>query len=60
MPRDTNPHPEPVLLKVPDAAPLASMSRAAMYRAVAAGYIPSVRIGGALRVRRSDLENFGR
>jgi excisionase family DNA binding protein len=40
----------PATLKVEEAAPLYRKSRSAMYRAVRRGDIPSIRVGGTLRI----------
>lgn len=46
---------EPVLLRVPDAVKLTTMSRSLLYAEIQAGRLPVVRIGRAVRVRRDDL-----
>ena len=44
------------VLKVTEAATEARMSRAFIYQKIASGELPSVKLGGARRILRSDLE----
>jgi excisionase family DNA binding protein len=46
------------LLKATEVAELLQVSRAHAYNLMRRGEIPSVRMGGAVRVRRSDLDEF--
>lgn len=46
---------EPILLRVSEVAPLLGVSRSKAYELVARGEIPSVRIGGLMRVPLADL-----
>lgn len=50
--------PTPLLLTVPEAAALLSIGRAKMYQLIARGDIKSVRIDGARRLRRADVEEY--
>jgi excisionase family DNA binding protein len=45
-----------ILLKPEEAARRLAVSRATLYRLLASGELPSVRLGGGRRVRLSDLE----
>ncbi len=47
---------EPLLLRVNEVARLLGVSRSTAYAIVATGELPSVRLGRAVRVRRTDLE----
>jgi excisionase family DNA binding protein len=49
---------QPLLLKVEDAARLLKLSRAATYRLVASGALPSVRIGGCRRIVPDELAAY--
>lgn len=46
---------EPLLLHVSEAAEMLGLSRSKIYEMAAAGVIPSVRMGRALRIPREDL-----
>ncbi|MHB8512193.1 MAG: helix-turn-helix domain-containing protein [Actinomycetota bacterium] len=46
------------LLTVSEVAQILRLSRARLYELIAAGTLPSVRIGHARRIRRSDLKQF--
>lgn len=46
------------LLKVDQVAELIGKKRTATYELITSGAIPSVRIGGARRVRKSDLDAY--
>jgi len=46
----------PELLKLPEVAKILRISRTTAYSLAASGKIPSIRIGGSVRVLRSDLE----
>lgn len=45
-----------VLLRVREAAPLLSYSPSRLYRICKAGEFPSVKVGGAVRIRVRDLQ----
>ena len=45
----------PPLLKVPEAAKFLRISRNVAYAAIRGGSIPSIRVGGSIRVPRSRL-----
>lgn len=45
-----------LVLRVGEAAPLLSYSPSALYRLCANGDIPSVKVGGAVRIRVRDLQ----
>ena len=47
-----------LLLKVPEAAAQLGISRAKFYELIAAGTLPSVKVGGCRRIRASDLRDF--
>ena len=47
-----------LLLKVPEAAAQLGISRATLYELIAAGTLPSVKVGGCRRIRASDLRDF--
>ena len=49
---------EPVLLKVEEAADLIKVGRTKMYALVAAGDVPSVRLGRAVRVPLNALRRW--
>jgi excisionase family DNA binding protein len=46
------------LLTIPQAAALLGMHRAAAFRAVQAGRLPAVRVGGVWVLRRADVEAY--
>ena len=46
------------LLKATEIAEMLNISRAFAYRLMKQGDIPTVQIGGAVRVRPSDLQNY--
>jgi len=46
---------EPIVLRVAEVAPLLGVSRSKAYELVARGEIPSVRIGGSVRVPLAEL-----
>jgi excisionase family DNA binding protein len=48
----------PLLLEKPEAAAELSLSVRQLERLIAASVIPAVRVGGAVRIRRSDLEAY--
>ncbi|NNM47862.1 helix-turn-helix domain-containing protein [Knoellia koreensis] len=47
-----------LLYRVPDVAACLSLSRTKVYELVRSGELPSVRIGGARRVRGEDLAHY--
>ncbi|MDP9372883.1 MAG: helix-turn-helix domain-containing protein [Chloroflexota bacterium] len=49
---------EKLLLRVAEAAEIASVSRTKAYELIAAGSWPSVRVGTALRVPLADLKTW--
>ncbi len=49
---------EPLLLRPDEVARRLSISRAAVYRLIANGTIPSVRLGGSRRVSQTQLAQF--
>lgn len=49
---------EKLLLRPAEAAELLSISRSKIYELVNAGEIPSIRLGGAIRIPRRSLEEF--
>ena len=46
------------LLKATDVAKILNISRPMAYRLTSTGLLPSVRIGGSVRVRKEDLEKY--
>ncbi|WP_144715700.1 helix-turn-helix domain-containing protein [Curtobacterium pusillum] len=48
----------PLLLTIPDAARQLALSRARLYELIADGTVPSVKIGGARRIRARDLAAY--
>ena len=46
---------QPFLITVPELAALLRVSRATAYALVASGEVPSVRVGGSLRIPRDAL-----
>jgi excisionase family DNA binding protein len=48
----------PLLLRMEDAARLLSVGRSTLYKLIASGDIPIVRIGGVARVSRAALESW--
>ncbi len=46
------------LLRVAEAARILGVSRATTYRLIAAGELPAVRIGGSLKVDRTELHEY--
>ena len=51
-------HDEPLLLRAEEVARLTSLGRSTIFNLLASGELPAVRIGRAVRVRRSDLESW--
>lgn len=49
-------HPQAVLITVPQAAAMLSLSAPTIWRRVADGTIPAVRIGSATRIHRETIE----
>lgn len=49
---------EPLLLRPDEVARRLSISRAAVYRLIASGTIPSVRLGGSRRVSQTQLSQL--
>jgi len=49
---------EKLLYRVPEVAGFLSLSRTTVYELVRSGVLPSVRIGGARRVRGEDLAQY--
>ena len=49
-----------LLVTIVEASRLLSLSRSTVYELLYAGSLPSVKIGGARRIRRMDLEEFVR
>lgn len=49
---------EPLLLRPEEVARRLSISRAAVYRLIANGTIPSIRLGGARRVSHAQLSQL--
>jgi len=47
-----------MLLRVPEAAAELGISRAKLYELMSRGELPSVRVDGCRRIRRSDLVAF--
>jgi excisionase family DNA binding protein len=47
-----------LLLRVPEAAAQLGISRAKLYEMIAAGTIPTVKIGGCRRIKSEDLRNY--
>jgi len=50
--------PPPLLLRPIEAAWLLNFSVARVYQLIRSGELPSVRVGGSLRVPRADLEGW--
>ncbi len=50
--------PEPVLLTIRETVERTTLSRRTIYSLIQSGALPSVKIGGARRVREVDLERF--
>lgn len=50
--------PEPLLISTADAARLVSLSRSNVYKLVKTGQIPSIRIGGLIRVPVAKLREY--
>ncbi len=50
--------PEPLLLRATEVASLLNLGRSKVYELMAAGELPVVRIGGIVRVPRSELETW--
>ena len=48
----------PLLLRAEEAARLTSLGRSTIFKMLACGELPAVRVGRAVRVRRSDLEKW--
>jgi len=48
----------PLLLRAEEAAKLLSLGRSTVFQLLATGELPAVRVGRAVRVRRSDLERW--
>jgi excisionase family DNA binding protein len=48
----------PLLLRIPDAARLLSVSRSTMYQLVARGQVPVLRIGRSVRIARAAFERL--
>jgi len=51
-------HTAPTVLRVEEAARLLAISRSKTYGLIATGELPSVRIGGSVRVPRRALETW--
>ncbi len=49
---------EPLLLRIPEAAKLLGVSRSKAYAMAAAGEIPTIHLGGAVRVPLEALRQF--
>ena len=49
---------ETLLLRIPEVAAHLGVSRAKVYELLSQGRLPSVKIDGSRRVRRSDLTEF--
>lgn len=49
---------QPLLLRTSDAADMISVSRSYLYELIAKGTIPSIRVGGAIRVPISALKEW--
>jgi excisionase family DNA binding protein len=58
VPEPPAPPAGPLLLSVTRAAELLGVSRSTLYQLVAAGRVPVVRLGRAVRVPRRDLERL--
>ena len=54
----TSPEVQPEFLTVQDFAKLVSMSRSGVYKLAERGEIPTVRLGGAIRIPRSFVEKL--
>lgn len=50
--------PEPILLRIPDAASLLGLSRSMVYEMAQRGEIPTVRIGRTLRIPSAALRTW--
>jgi len=48
----------PALLRISDAALVLAVSKSKLYELIAKGRIPSIRIGGSLRIPRQGLQNW--
>ncbi len=48
----------PLLIRVDEAARLTQMGRSTLHKMIAAGELPCVRFGRAVRIRRADLEQW--
>lgn len=48
----------PLLLRAEEAAYLANLGRSTIFKILASGEIPTVRVGRAVRIRRIDLERW--
>lgn len=51
-------HQREPLLKVPEAAERCRLSERQMWRHIASGHLPVVRLGRAVRIRPIDLDRF--
>lgn len=49
---------QPLLLRAEEAARLTSLGRSTIFKMLACGELPAVRVGRAVRVRRADLEKW--
>lgn len=52
--------PDAVLVSVADVCRLLTLSRASVWRLMDRGELPFVRIGGARRIRRADVDRLAR
>jgi excisionase family DNA binding protein len=57
---EMRPHRQVWLVTLPEAARLLGVSRSKLYELVAAGELPTVRIGRSRRIAVADLEEFVR
>lgn len=48
------------LLKASDVAQILNLSKPMVYRLASTGELPSVKIGGSVRVRKEDLDEYVR
>ena len=48
----------PLLLRAEEAARLVSLGRSTIFKLLASGELPAVRVGRSVRVRRVDLERW--
>lgn len=49
---------ETLLTSVPEAAGALGIGRSTLYRLIAAGEIPIVKVGGSTKIARADIDTF--